>query len=201
MLPAATWPPRWPSRAGSGRCSTTYPTVPGPAGRHEGERIEGVATYPEDGATRARDPGSRGPACFVAKRPRRDMIATGAEGLALAADFTLSEPTPMDPDGTGPELKDPAPGGRTIGWMLGRRRPSPRRWTAASSRRRRRGRAHPSNRPSRRRPPSAPGAAQASPPRPRLRHRPAVPLPPRARPDDDEPLWRGQTRCPPLADR
>jgi hypothetical protein len=33
----------------------------------------------------------------VAKRRGRDLIATAAEGLALAADFTLSEPTPMDP--------------------------------------------------------------------------------------------------------
>ena len=36
-------------------------------------------------------------ACFVAKRSGRDRIATAAEGLALAAEFSLQEPTPVDP--------------------------------------------------------------------------------------------------------
>jgi diguanylate cyclase (GGDEF)-like protein len=57
----------------------------------------GVATYPADGATRAEILLAADRACFVAKRRGRDQIATAAEGLALAADFTLSEPTPMDP--------------------------------------------------------------------------------------------------------
>ena len=61
----------------------------------------GVATYPEDGATRAEILLAADRACFVAKRRGRDLIATAAEGLALAADFTLSEPTPMDPVGPG----------------------------------------------------------------------------------------------------
>jgi diguanylate cyclase (GGDEF)-like protein len=57
----------------------------------------GVATYPADGATHAEILLAADRACFVAKRRGRDLIATAAEGLALAADFTLSEPTPMDP--------------------------------------------------------------------------------------------------------
>ncbi len=36
-------------------------------------------------------------ACFVAKRRGRGRVATALEGLALAAEFTLSEPTPVDP--------------------------------------------------------------------------------------------------------
>ncbi len=57
----------------------------------------GVATYPADGATHAEILLAADRACFVAKRRGRDLIATAAEGLALAADFTLKEPTPMDP--------------------------------------------------------------------------------------------------------
>jgi diguanylate cyclase (GGDEF)-like protein len=57
----------------------------------------GVATYPSDGATHAEILLAADRACFVAKRRGRDLIATAAEGLELAADFTLSEPTPMDP--------------------------------------------------------------------------------------------------------
>jgi diguanylate cyclase (GGDEF)-like protein len=57
----------------------------------------GLATYPADGATNAEVLLAADRACFVAKRRGRDLIATAAEGLALAADFTLSEPTPMDP--------------------------------------------------------------------------------------------------------
>ncbi len=57
----------------------------------------GVATYPADGATNAEILLAADRACFVAKRRGRDLIATAPEGLALAADFTLSEPTPMDP--------------------------------------------------------------------------------------------------------
>jgi diguanylate cyclase (GGDEF)-like protein/excisionase family DNA binding protein len=57
----------------------------------------GVASYPADGTTHAEILLAADRACFVAKRRGRDLIATAAEGLALAADFTLSEPTPMDP--------------------------------------------------------------------------------------------------------
>jgi diguanylate cyclase (GGDEF)-like protein len=57
----------------------------------------GVASYPADGTSHAEILLAADRACFVAKRRGRDLIATAAEGLALAADFTLSEPTPMDP--------------------------------------------------------------------------------------------------------
>ncbi len=36
-------------------------------------------------------------ACFVAKRRGRGGIATADEGLALAAEFSLQVPTPVDP--------------------------------------------------------------------------------------------------------
>jgi hypothetical protein len=36
-------------------------------------------------------------ACFVAKRGGRGRIATADEGLALASEFSLQEPTPVDP--------------------------------------------------------------------------------------------------------
>jgi diguanylate cyclase (GGDEF)-like protein len=69
--------------------------------KHQGRPLVsasiGVATYPADGATRGEILLAADRACFVAKRRGRDQIATAAEGLALAADFTLSEPTPMDP--------------------------------------------------------------------------------------------------------
>jgi hypothetical protein len=35
-------------------------------------------------------------ACFVAKRQGRNRVATAADGLALAAEFSLQEPTPVD---------------------------------------------------------------------------------------------------------
>jgi hypothetical protein len=35
-------------------------------------------------------------ACFVAKRSGRGRVATAADGLALAAEFTLQRPTPVD---------------------------------------------------------------------------------------------------------
>ncbi len=57
----------------------------------------GVATFPVDGATPAEVLLAADRACFVAKRSGRDRIATAAEGLALAAEFSLQEPTPVDP--------------------------------------------------------------------------------------------------------
>jgi diguanylate cyclase (GGDEF)-like protein/excisionase family DNA binding protein len=69
----------------------------GPAGRPPVSASIGVATYPADGATNAEVLLAADRACFVAKRRGRDLIATAAEGLALAADFKLSKPTPMDP--------------------------------------------------------------------------------------------------------
>jgi diguanylate cyclase (GGDEF)-like protein/excisionase family DNA binding protein len=57
----------------------------------------GVATYPTDGSTPVDILLAADRACFVAKRGGRDRIATAAEGLALAAEFSLQEPTPVDP--------------------------------------------------------------------------------------------------------
>jgi diguanylate cyclase (GGDEF)-like protein/excisionase family DNA binding protein len=60
----------------------------------------GLATYPLDGLS----PGSillaADRACFVAKRTGRGLIATADEGLAIAREFSLQEPTPVDPPTT-----------------------------------------------------------------------------------------------------
>ena len=56
----------------------------------------GVATFPVDGATASTVLLAADRACFVAKRGGRDRIATAADGLALAADISLQEPTPVD---------------------------------------------------------------------------------------------------------
>ncbi len=57
----------------------------------------GVATFPADGASAADVLLAADRACFVAKRRGRDSVATAAEGLALAAEFRLQDPTPVDP--------------------------------------------------------------------------------------------------------
>jgi diguanylate cyclase (GGDEF)-like protein len=57
----------------------------------------GLATYPDDGATADGILLAADRACFVAKRAGRGRIATADEGLALAAEFSLQEPTPVDP--------------------------------------------------------------------------------------------------------
>jgi diguanylate cyclase (GGDEF)-like protein/excisionase family DNA binding protein len=56
----------------------------------------GVATFPADGGTAESVLLAADRACFVAKRTGRARIATAAEGLALAAEFSLQEPTPVD---------------------------------------------------------------------------------------------------------
>jgi diguanylate cyclase (GGDEF)-like protein/excisionase family DNA binding protein len=57
----------------------------------------GTAAYPRDGDDAEEVLLAADRACFVAKRRGRGRIATAEEGLALAAEFTLSEPTPVDP--------------------------------------------------------------------------------------------------------
>jgi GGDEF domain-containing protein len=56
----------------------------------------GLATYPTDGRTAEEILLAADRACFVAKRAGPGRIATADEGLALAAEFSLQEPTPVD---------------------------------------------------------------------------------------------------------
>ena len=57
----------------------------------------GLATFPTDGSTAASVLLAADRACFVAKRTGRNRIATADDGLALASEFSLQEPTPVDP--------------------------------------------------------------------------------------------------------
>ncbi|MEJ7697113.1 MAG: GAF domain-containing protein [Candidatus Limnocylindrales bacterium] len=59
----------------------------------------GVSSFPADGATAAEVLLAADRACFVAKRSGRDRVASAAEGLALAAEFSLQAPTPVDSEG------------------------------------------------------------------------------------------------------
>ena len=74
----------------------------------------GVATYPDDGTDRESIVLAADRACFVAKRGGRAGIATADDGRALAGEFTLTAPTPVD---------EVAPAGRASG--EGRRRGTP----------------------------------------------------------------------------
>jgi diguanylate cyclase (GGDEF)-like protein len=56
----------------------------------------GVATFPADGAGKDAVLLAADRACYVAKRKGRDGVATAAEGLALASEFRLAPPTPVD---------------------------------------------------------------------------------------------------------
>ncbi|MEJ7748720.1 MAG: GAF domain-containing protein, partial [Candidatus Limnocylindrales bacterium] len=56
----------------------------------------GISTFPADGSTAAEVLLSADRACFVAKRSGRDRVATAAEGLSLATEFSLQAPTPVD---------------------------------------------------------------------------------------------------------
>ena len=74
--------------------------APGTTWAGEGVRISasiGTAAYPLDGDTPETVLLAADRACFVAKRRGRGRVATASEGLALAGEFTLSEPTPVDP--------------------------------------------------------------------------------------------------------
>jgi diguanylate cyclase (GGDEF)-like protein/excisionase family DNA binding protein len=57
----------------------------------------GTASFPADGADAEEILLAADRACSVAKRRGRGRVATALEGLALAAEFTLSTPTPVDP--------------------------------------------------------------------------------------------------------
>jgi len=56
----------------------------------------GLASFPADARTGDEILLAADRACFVAKRAGRGRIATAAEGLALAAEFTSHDPTPVD---------------------------------------------------------------------------------------------------------
>jgi diguanylate cyclase (GGDEF)-like protein/excisionase family DNA binding protein len=56
----------------------------------------GVASFPADGPTAVEVLLAADRACFVAKRGGRDRVAAAADGLALAAEFKLQRPTPVD---------------------------------------------------------------------------------------------------------
>ncbi|MGH2511530.1 MAG: GAF domain-containing protein [Candidatus Limnocylindrales bacterium] len=56
----------------------------------------GIATFPANGSTAESVLLAADRACYVAKRTGRARIATAAEGLALAAEFSLQQPTPVD---------------------------------------------------------------------------------------------------------
>ncbi len=61
----------------------------------------GLAAFPADGATPTDVLLAADRACFVAKRAGRGRIADAHEGSALAATFTLQEPTPVDSSSPG----------------------------------------------------------------------------------------------------
>ena len=56
----------------------------------------GVAVYPKDGLNGQQIILAADRACYAGKRAGRARIATALEGLALAADFQPTEPTPID---------------------------------------------------------------------------------------------------------
>lgn len=57
----------------------------------------GLATFPRDGLSPESILLAADRACFVAKRTGHGLIATADEGLAIASEFSLQAPTPVDP--------------------------------------------------------------------------------------------------------
>lgn len=66
----------------------------------------GFATYPLDGASADEMLLAADRACFVAKRAGGNRIASAAEGMALAAEFSLQPPTPIDPPTPVPDRRE-----------------------------------------------------------------------------------------------
>jgi diguanylate cyclase (GGDEF)-like protein/excisionase family DNA binding protein len=72
----------------------------GTAWKSEGISVSasfGLATFPKDGETADSILLAADRACFVAKRSGHGRIATAEEGLSMAAEFSLQDPTPVDP--------------------------------------------------------------------------------------------------------
>ena len=57
----------------------------------------GIAVYPVDGLDGQSIVLAADRACYAGKRGGRARIATAIEGLALAAEFEPTEPTPLEP--------------------------------------------------------------------------------------------------------
>jgi diguanylate cyclase (GGDEF)-like protein len=73
---------------------------PGSAWRGRARSLEasaGTASFPTDGATADEVLLAADRALFMAKRSGGGRVASAAEGLALAGEFTLQVPTPIDP--------------------------------------------------------------------------------------------------------
>jgi diguanylate cyclase (GGDEF)-like protein len=91
------------------RASVEAVSAPGSTWAADGMHVSasiGTASFPADGEDAEEILLAADRACFVAKRRGRGRVATALEGLALAGEFTLSEPTPVDPP-----LVDPPPTG------------------------------------------------------------------------------------------
>jgi diguanylate cyclase (GGDEF)-like protein len=69
----------------------------------------GISTFPVDGMTSASVLLAADRAAFVAKRTGRNRVATAEEGLTLASEFSLQEPTPVDPPTLHPDAPDGGP--------------------------------------------------------------------------------------------
>jgi diguanylate cyclase (GGDEF)-like protein len=82
------------------RASVEAVGAPGSTWAAEGMPVSasiGIASFPDDGEDDEQILLAADRACFVAKRRGRGRVATALEGLALAGEFTLSTPTPVDP--------------------------------------------------------------------------------------------------------
>jgi diguanylate cyclase (GGDEF)-like protein len=80
------------------RISTAIRSVRRPRGRRNIAITAsmGVAAFPQNGPSGDDMLLAADRACFVAKRGGRGLVADAAQGLALAAEFSLQEPTPVD---------------------------------------------------------------------------------------------------------
>jgi diguanylate cyclase (GGDEF)-like protein len=70
----------------------------------------GIASFPADGDSAEDVLLAADRACFVAKRRGRHGLATAVDGRAVAGEFSLQEPTPVDPPTLDGEPVEEAPG-------------------------------------------------------------------------------------------